>query len=66
MEELDIWRTAKVLIDAHGEDAAMHAAMRADDALHDGIQDAVNVWTRVMRAIEELQRQKPTDGEAVN
>jgi hypothetical protein len=64
MEEIDIWRTAKILMDAHGEDGALQAAMRADHALDDGNTDAVNVWKRVMRAIEALQR--PAGGQAVN
>lgn len=59
MDEIDIWRTAKILIDSHGTDAPIHAAMRADHALEDGNLDAVAVWKRVMRAVEELQRQKP-------
>lgn len=64
MEEIDIWRTAKILIDSHAEEAAMEAAMRADHALEDGNPDAVQVWTGVMRAIEDLQR--PADGKTVN
>jgi hypothetical protein len=59
MEEIDIWRTAKLLIDHHGDRAEIQAAMRADKALEDGYPDAVNVWRRVTRAVEELQRRKP-------
>jgi len=59
VDEIDIWRTAKILIDAHGEDASTHAALRADHALEDGNMDAVAVWKRVMKAVEALQRQKP-------
>ena len=58
MEEIDIWRTAKILVDAHGEGAELEAAMRADKALEDGCPDAVNVWKRVTRAVVDLQRQK--------
>jgi hypothetical protein len=66
MEEIDIWRTAKILINAHGQDASVHAALRADHALEDGLMEAVTVWKRVMKAIEELQRQKPAAGEPLN
>lgn len=59
MEEIDIWRTAQILIDSHGDRAEAQAAMRADKALEDGYADAVNVWKRVMRTVAELQRQKP-------
>ncbi len=66
MEEIDIWRTAKLLIDQHSEDATTEAAMRADKALDDKLSDAVNVWMRVLRAIEDLQRTAPKAGERAN
>ena len=66
MEELDIWRTAKILIDAHGENAWLEAAQREDRGVEDGNDDVVKVWKRVIVAIDELQRQKPNDGEPVN
>jgi hypothetical protein len=66
MDELDIWRTAKILIDAHGEAASAHATVRASHALEDGNPDAVAVWKRVMRAIEEIQREKPNPSEPLN
>ncbi len=34
--ELDIYRSAKLVIDQHGEDAAKHAAKRADALLEAG------------------------------
>ena len=34
--ELDIYRSAKLLIDQHGEEAARHAAMRAYTLLEAG------------------------------
>ena len=59
LEEIDIWRTAKILVDAHGAGAELEAAMRGDKAMEDGHADAVDVWKRVMRAVVELQRTKP-------
>ncbi len=47
------------LIDQHGEDAAIEAAMRADKLLAAGDMDGKRVWVRIMKAIEELQRQEP-------
>ena len=40
MDDLDIYRTANELIKQHGADAAIHAAMRADELL-----EAVQVVT---------------------
>jgi hypothetical protein len=66
IEEIDIWRTAKILIDAHGEEAAAHAALRSDHAIDDGLPEVAALWKRVWLAIEELQRQGRRTGEAMN
>jgi hypothetical protein len=34
--DLDIYRAAKLLVDQHGEDAALHAAGRAEQLLTEG------------------------------
>lgn len=59
MDEKDIWRSAKLLIDQHGADAATHAAIRADQMLRAGDMDGQAVWKCIMRAIEELQTAGP-------
>jgi hypothetical protein len=59
--ELDIYRSAKLLIDQHGEDAPIHAAMQADKCLEAGNLDGKAVWMGVIRAIKELLVQKPPD-----
>ena len=56
MDDLDIYRSANLLVKQHGEDAPIHAAMRADAMLEKGDMDGYAVWQRVMRAVEELQR----------
>jgi hypothetical protein len=33
VDDHDIWRSAKALVDRHGDDASIHAAMRADELL---------------------------------
>ncbi len=40
--------------------------MRADEFSGQDNIDGQRVWTRIMRAIEELQRERPKDGEAVH
>jgi hypothetical protein len=59
MDEIDIWRTAKILVDAHGDAAWLEAAQRADHCLEDGNPDGAAVWKRVLRAVEDLQRRNP-------
>ena len=58
-DALDIYRSAKLLIDQHGEDAPIFAAMQADKCLEAGDLDGKAVWMRVIRAIEELQDRRP-------
>ncbi len=54
--DLDIFRSANLLIKQHGQDAPIHAAMRADAMLDKGDLDGAAAWKRILRAVEELQR----------
>ncbi len=62
----DIWRSAQVLVKRHGQDAPIHAAMRADELLEAGDLDGCAVWKRILRAVEELQGTEPKPGQAVH
>ncbi len=55
----DITRAAQALIKQHGEDATIHAAMRADELLEKGDMEGRAVWKRIVKAIEEFQSTKP-------
>ena len=66
IEGIDLWRAAKIMVKRYGDGAATEAAMRADEFLDQGIKDGKRVWMRIMQAIEELQRERPGDGEAVH
>ena len=61
----DIYRAAKLLIDQHGEDAALRAAQRADELLEDGDVDGSAVWGRILAAVNELRRGR-REGEPLN
>ncbi len=54
VDDLGIYRSAKLLIDQHGEDASLEAAMRADAMLEKGDLDGKQAWVRIMKAVEEL------------
>ncbi len=56
--DLDIYRTASVLVKHYGKDAALVAAERADSFLDAGDIDGSMIWNRVLKAIKETQRQK--------
>ena len=64
--DLDIYRTASVLVKHYGEDATLEAAQSADAMLEKGSLDGQRVWKRVLAAVREIQRQEPREGEAVN
>ena len=64
--EIDIYRTASVLIRDYGDEADLVAAMRADAMLEKGSLDGQRVWKRVLAAVKEIQREEPREGEAVN
>ena len=52
--DLDIYRSADILVKQHGEDARIHAAMRADAMLEKGDLDGYAVWRRIGKATETL------------
>ncbi len=64
--DLDIYRSAQVLVKQHCADAPIHAAMRTDAMLDKGDLEGYAVWRRVLRAVEDLQRVEPRPGEAVH
>ena len=66
VDDLDIHRSAKLLIDQHGDEAPIHAAMQADAMLETGDFDGQAVWLRILKAIEELLNTRPGDGTPVH
>jgi hypothetical protein len=52
--ELDVYRTALVLIRQHGADAPIHAAMRHYALLDRGDLEGAFVWKRVLAAVDAL------------
>ena len=64
-DDLDIFRSAQVLVKQHGEDAPIHAAMRADAMLEKGDMKGYAVWKRIVKAVEELLSKERPDGATV-
>ena len=65
-DDKDIYRTAKLLIDRHGDDAVIEAAMMADKMPEQGDLDGLATWNRILRAIEELRAGKRPEGAGVH
>ena len=53
-EEIDLYRAAKVVMDQHGDEAAIYAAMRADEFIEKGDIIAASMWKLIVAKIEEL------------
>jgi hypothetical protein len=59
-------RAANLLIERHGEDASIHAAMRADEMMAKGDLDGYAVWKLIIRAVDELMAQGHPKGAKVH
>jgi len=66
MEDIDVWRSAHHYMKRYGDDAAVKAAMRADKLLAAGDTAGFHVWRRIVTAIGELEREKPSASEPRN
>ena len=63
VDDIDIYRAAKLLIDKHGDEADVIAIRRATKMLDDGDVDGYAVWKRIVDAIKDMQRETPRSGE---
>ena len=63
---LDIWRSASLMVKRQGRDAAIIAARRADECLAAGDMDGQQTWKRIVEATLELLRVERRDGEPAN
>ncbi len=64
--DLDIYRSANVLVTHHGQDAPVHASMLADAMLDKGDSGGYAVWKRILRAVEEIGNTTPSADQAMN
>ncbi len=66
VSEIDIYRSAQLLLEQYGlEGALIRAAMRVDELLNAGDLVGRDVWQRIRKAISELCREREP-GDAVN
>ena len=56
--DIGIYRTARVILDRHGGDTPIHAAMRADGLMDQGDMEGRAAWLRIKAAVEEMVRTK--------
>ena len=65
IDDIGIYRSAKRLIERHGDEAAIKAIKRATEMLDAGDVHGYAVWKRIVRAIEQLESTKPGPGAVV-
>jgi len=58
MEEIDLYRTGAAMIQQHGENAAIEAAMKSDAMLAKGDVKGAKIWREIVKKIDILQSQK--------
>ncbi len=66
ISDLDMYRSANVIMKQYGKDAQIHCTKRASAMLDKGDLDAYAVWKRILRAMEEIQGTEPKSGEVVH
>lgn len=54
--EWELWACANEMIRRHGEDAAIQAAMKADELFEAGEMDGSRTWRLIVHRVNELQR----------
>ncbi len=57
--EVDVWRIAARLLEQHGPDASIHAALRADELRSLGDFEGQMTWVRILRAVATLLSAEP-------
>ena len=57
--DLDIDRSAWLMIKLYGADAVLQAALRVNDLLDEGDTDGAKAWQRIISAIQRLQMVMP-------
>ncbi len=66
ISDLDVYRSAQLLVERHGDGAPIEAAMKADAMLEKGDIDGQAAWLRILRAVKELLLAQPDKGDVVH
>ncbi len=66
ISDRDVYASARLLIEKHGDEAPIHAAMRADAMLDKGDLDGAAVGRRIVTAINELLADAPAGDASVH
>jgi hypothetical protein len=61
MDDIDIWRSAHLLITQHGAGAEFAAAGRVDEMIAQGAPEGEATWKRILAAVRTLQGGLPVN-----
>ncbi len=65
--DLDIYRTATMLIKEHGNyRAQLFAVTRAEELKAAGDEEGHGVWIKVLNAIRDVSESEPDEGDAIH
>lgn len=64
--EADVWAAARQIMKMEPDYPSITAAQRADGLLDEGDMEGSAFWIRVTKALENMERKQPRDGEAMN
>lgn len=64
--EADVWAAARQIMKLEPEYPSITAAQRADGLLGEGDMEGSAFWIRVTKALEDIERKAPRDGERIN
>jgi hypothetical protein len=59
VEELDIWRAAKLMVDRYRENAVIETSMKVDQLDANNNLAGRQIWLRILSAVRELQETAP-------
>jgi hypothetical protein len=59
--EIDIWRTATLMLKRYGDEALEQSRTRIDELVADGDHDGADTWRRITEAVRWLANMTPPD-----
>ncbi len=63
---LDLYRSAQLIVDQHGDEAPIFATIQADNKLERGDMEGMAAWHRILAAVRVLLRPRPTDQDTLH
>ena len=66
ISDLNIYGSAQLIVDQHGDEAPIFAAIQANKKLERGDMVGMAAWHRILAAVRVLLRHQPTDQDTLH